>query len=523
MTNTHPESAQTAQEEVISFLSRPEAYGFEAGEVERIDTHISVVFLVGDHAYKLKRAVKFPYLDFSTEALRRRFCEAEVEINRRTAPELYERTIPVTRDAGGRLALGGTGEPVDWLVVMKRFDQTCLLDRLAERGALGEDLIVRLADAVSDFHRAAAAGPASGGAAAMRRTVEGSLAEIERHVPAPFDAAVAARFGSWLRDELSRREGLLDRRAETGFVRRCHGDLHLRNVYLRGDVPTPFDAIEFDERIGTIDTLYDYAFLVMDLVHREMPAEANLALNRYLQRTDDYHGLSALRLFFATRASVKAHTTASAAARQEVPAETERYHAEARDYLALGLRFLEPVKPELVALGGFSGSGKSTLARLLAPRLGGPAGAIVIHSDVVRKSIFGVVPEEQLPAEAYTEDVSRQVYELMRAQAGEALGAGIPAIVDGTFMNAIERRKARELAVRCGVPFAGLWLDVPENVLAHRVETRGADASDADRRVLEGQLTADIGELDWPRIGAREGKPETLHQAFAALGLDEFC
>ena len=517
MEDAHEPPARESQEEIISFLSRPRAYGRDTGEVERIDTHISIVFLVGDHAYKLKRAVKFSYLDFSSVALRRRFCEAEVEINRRTAPGLYDGTVAVTRDATGRLALGGEGEPVDWLVVMKRFDQACLLDRMAERGALSDSVIVRLADTVAAFHEAAKPGPATGGADAMRRTVEGSLAEIERQGASLFDEIAVGRFAAGLRQALSHAEHALDRRAAAGRVRRCHGDLHLRNVYMLGDAPTPFDAIEFDDRIGTIDTMYDYAFLMMDLVHRDMWAAANLALNRYLQRTRDYDGLAVLGLFLATRASVKTHTTASAAERQVNPAEAGRLRAEARGYLELGLRFLEPTEPRLIALGGYSGSGKSTLARLIAPRLGGTAGAIVIHSDVVRKTIFGVVPEEDLPAEAYTEEVSRRVYERMREEAATALDAGMPTIVDATFMNPAERRLITRLGAERGAPFAGLWLDVPATTMARRVETRGADASDANQAVLDSQLAADIGPLDWPRVAAGAGKRDTLKRALAAL------
>ena len=168
MAQAHAPPAQIYQEEIISFLSRPQAYGSDTGEVERIDTHISIVFLVGEHAYKLKRAVRFAYLDFSSAARRRRFCEAEVEINRRTAPGLYDGVVAVTRDRTGRLALGGDGEPVDWLVVMKRFDQAGLLDRMAERGALSDGVIVRLADRVAAFHAAAEPGPAIGGGDAMR-------------------------------------------------------------------------------------------------------------------------------------------------------------------------------------------------------------------------------------------------------------------------------------------------------------------------------------------------------------------
>lgn len=504
------------QTEVIRFLSRPESHGGGTA-VERIDTHISIVFLIGDKAYKLKRAARFPYLDFSSAARRRRFCEAEVEINRRTAPDLYDGVVAVTRDRAGRLSLGGEGEPVDWLVAMRRFDQSCLLDRLAESGALGDAVMARLADTVAAFHAAAEPGPTSGAAAAMRRTVEGSLAEIARHGSAVFDDAAVERFAAGLGHALSHAQSILDRRAAEGRVRRCHGDLHLRNVYMDGDRPTPFDAIEFNDRIGVIDTMYDYAFLVMDLVHRDMAAAANTALNRYLQRTEDYDGLALLGLFLAARAAVRAHTTASAAERQTNAAAAERLRSEACGYLELGLQFLEPGMPRLVAIGGYSGSGKSTLARLLGPRLGGPAGAIVVRSDVVRKTIHGVAPEEKLPAEAYAEEVSRRVHDRMRAHAAEALGSGLPVIVDATFMDPAERARIAGLAAEVDAPFAGLWLEVPQAVMARRVETRGADASDANRAVLESQLGGDIGTLDWTRVDAGDSTHDTLAAALAAL------
>jgi aminoglycoside phosphotransferase family enzyme len=270
------------QSAVIAFLSQPSTHGGVA--VERSETHASIVFLAGARAYKLKRAVRFDYLDFSTVERRRQMCEAEVRLNRRTAPAIYRGVVPVTR-SGAALTLGAGGEPIDWVVEMNRFDQKDLFDRLAVAGGLGLDLMTPLATAIAGFHASAEPRTDQGGKAGMAWVIEGNadgFAEFGRECLDP-RAAAGVTEDSWA--ALHACEDLLERRRESGFVRQCHGDLHLRNIVLLDGRPTLFDGVEFNDQISCVDVWYDLAFLLMDLWRRTLSGHANTVLNRYLMET----------------------------------------------------------------------------------------------------------------------------------------------------------------------------------------------------------------------------------------------
>jgi aminoglycoside phosphotransferase family enzyme len=296
---------------VIAFLG--ELADKEGGSQERIDTHAAIVFLGGGTAWKLKRSIWFPFLDFSTLEKRHAACEAEVRLNRRTAPDIYLGCQPITRRADGTLALAGEGEAIDWVVVMRRFDQNLLFDRLAERGALTPDHITELADEIAEFHGAAEQRPGFGGAEAIRWIVNDNIEEFAA-MSETFGVVAVNALKHLSDDALAKCAGLLDERREAGFVRHCHGDLHLRNIFLWEGRPTLFDCLEFDENLACIDMLYDLAFLLMDLEHRGRRDFANLALNRYLQRTGDLGGLVAMPLFLSCRAAIRAKVEASGAA-----------------------------------------------------------------------------------------------------------------------------------------------------------------------------------------------------------------
>ncbi len=491
------------QTEVVEFLLRPETYG-RIGPVERIDTHGAVVFLVGDRAYKLKRAVRFPYMDFSTLERRRRMCEAELDCNRRTAPRHYLGVAAVTRDANG-LRLGGSGAPVDWLVVMARFDQAQLLDRLAQRGRLAVSVMTQLARVIADFHRDAEVRRDYGDSRAtldLVDEIEASFAE-GACVIAPVRAAdLAVR----LRAETSRREGFLDRRAASGFVRHCHGDLHLGNIVLDGETPLLFDAIEFNESLACNDVLYDLAFVLMDLEQRALRRHANVLFNEYLRHTHDYAGLTLLPLYLALRASIRAHVTATMACRLKTGREQQVAGGRAARYLELAESFLRPESPRMLAVGGVSGSGKSTLARGLSSALGRSPGALVLRSDVVRKELVGAGELDALPPDAYRPEVSRDVYVRMLERARLGLSGGQSVIVDATFSEPEQRRAAEEIAAEAGVPFQAFWLQAPATVLEQRVAERRDDASDATVAVLQQQLARDAGTISWRRLDASLGR-----------------
>lgn len=489
------------QSEIVAFLSDPATYGVSE-PVERIETHISVVFLAGERAYKLKRAVRFPYLDYAEVETRRVFCQREVEINRRTAPEIYEASVPVVRTREGSLALDGEGEAVDWVVVMKRFDQESLWDSIARRDGLTPPMVNRLADRIADFHANAEVHRDRGGALSLRRVIDQNEEELGRHTPDVFDVRSVERLGAASRAALDRVTALADGRAASGSVRHCHGDLHLRNICQFGGEPTLFDAIEFSDDIAVIDVLYDLAFLIMDMEHRGLGFPAGILLNRYLSATRDYDGLAALPLFLSLRAAIRSHVTAAAASADDRPDDRDAKVGEARDYLTLALSLLEPARPCLIAAGGYSGSGKSTLARVLAPEIGPVPGAVHLQSDTIRKRLADVAPETRLSEEHYSDEMSAKVYARIREDASRALAGGYSVIADATYLDAGERHWIENVAREAGVAFIGLWLDVPTEAMEKRLTARRGDASDAVVEILHRQLESGPVETDWRVIEA---------------------
>lgn len=509
------EATKTGQQAVVAFLSEPKSYGFDGEPVTRIDTHISVVFLIGDRAYKMKRALQYPYLDYATLADRKRFCEAELHLNRRTAPMLYRDVVPVTRARDGSLRLGGEGEPIEWLVEMARFDQAALFDRMALAGQLTPTLLTQLADEIAAFHAAAETVAIGSGAERMAWIVGGNADEIGQVAEGVFDAAKVALLTERANNTLRDISGLLDDRAAQGWVRRCHGDLHLRNICLVEDRPVLFDGIEFSDRFSVIDVLYDLAFLLMDLEHRGLRNEANLVFNRYMAMTGAWEGLAALPLFLSCRAAVRAKTTVSAASSES--AQFDALFTEAREYLDLACSALQPAAPMLIAVGGLSGSGKSTLAQRLAPHIGRAPGALVLRSDVMRKRLFDVAPESALHAAAYTREQSTRVYEGLKEAARAALVSGQSVILDAVFAQSEERIAMEQLAAEAGVQADFLWLDAPPDTLQRRVTARTGDASDADASVVRQQLTYDTGSIAWHRIDAGLDADKTLEAARAIV------
>jgi aminoglycoside phosphotransferase family enzyme/predicted kinase len=502
------------QTDIVAFLASPSTHG--GSPVERVETHASIVFLAGARAWKLKRAVQYDYLDFSTVDRRKAMCEAEVRINRRTAPELYRGVVAVTRQPDGSLALGGLGTPVDWVVEMARFDQDGLFDRLAARGGLDLALMRPLAAAIAEFHEKAERRSDHGGAAGMAWVVDGNAAGFAEQGAGILDPAACDDLTRSSHAQLERHKSLLDARRHSGFVRQCHGDLHLRNIVLVGGRPTLFDAIEFNDEIACTDVLYDLAFLLMDLWRRKLPRHANVVWNEYLSRTADFPSVPLLPLFLSCRAAVRSKTSATAANLQADPQRTSELQESARDYLTMAERLLHPPPACLIAIGGFSGSGKSTLARALAPLIGAVPGAVVTRSDETRKQLCGVDPLQRLGQEGYTADLTRRVYATMAHQAAQVVSGGGAAIVDAVYARPADRDAIEHVAGAAHVPFVGLWLEAPESVLVARSQQRQLDASDADADVIRRQLHQNTGAIAWPRIGA-SGTPENVLSRVTSL------
>lgn len=523
---THPPSDATTpnsqQRRVVRFLSSDGVIG--AGEAEVFTTHAGIVFVGESRALKIKRAVQLPYLDFSTLERRRAACLNEIEVNRNAAADLYLGVVPIIERNDGVLAIGGPGTPVEWAIEMRAFRQDDLLSSLAAKDAIDPALAKALGDVVFEMHARAEIRDGTdpvGKAGAIISDICASLARSTSGDGAT--ARDASRFEIMARAALARSADRLLERARGGKVKRCHGDLHLANIVLWHGRPMPFDAIEFNDEIATIDVLYDLAFLLMDLDCRGARRAANTVLNRYLWRSgtmEELTALATLPLFLGMRAGIRAMVAADRARLKGVTTDDKAPSAtEAAAYLARAMTFLDPPPPRLVAVGGLSGSGKSTVAAGLAPLLGAAPGALQLRSDLERKALAGVEETERLPAESYTPESAAAVYRRLGERAAAALGAGHSVVVDAVSLVPEERAELQRIAETCGAGFTGLWLDAPEAVLKARVAARTGDASDATVEVVDRQRSIDTGAVAWTRIDASGSADACLKAARARLGV----
>ncbi len=507
------ETGLESQRALIDWLSTPAAHGSDDGPVGRVETHASVVFLAGRHAWKLKRAVRYDYLDYTTAARRRHYLLEELRLNRRTAPAVYRTVRTVRQTTDGRFHIdGNAGRAIDYLLEMTRFDPATQFDRLAERGALDLALMPPLADAMAQLHQAADPRRDHGGAEAMRGVILGNRDGLATYGAGALDGDACERLAEASLAQLARCGARLDARRAQGLVRHCHGDLHLRNACLVDGETTIFDCIEFDDAFSCIDTWYDAAFLMMDLLQRGLDTHANVVLNRYVERTGDIGGLGLLPLFLSVRAAVRAKICATAASLQTTAAEAIRLRDDARSYLDLALDVIAPHTPRLVAIGGVSGSGKSTLARRLAPAAGPAPGAVLLRSDIERKRLFGVAPETPLGPEGYTAEASRRVYATLLDRARAVLDAGHGVIVDAVWPDSNQRDAIASVARDAGVRFTGLWLDAPLGTVSTRLAGGSGDASDATPDVAAAQAQRIAPPAAWTTIDA-SGEAEAVERA----------
>lgn len=500
--NADPQAA------TLAFLADPATHGGAA--VDRIDTHISAVFLAGERAIKAKKAITLPFVDFAPLEARRKACQAEVILNRRTAPGLYLGTATITRAADGTLTLDETGdsdgEIIDEVVLMHRFDQAGVLTNVAARGDLTRHMLTDLAEGIAAFHDSAEQIRTRGGATDVRQVIDGNADSFAAFTGSVFDPALVDAVLTRSREVHARHADLLDSRMKGGFVRRCHGDLHLGNVVLHKGLPQLFDCIEFNDAFACIDVLYDLAFLLMDLQHGGYDRAAGQVFNAYMDLRADTQGLALLPLFLSMRAQIRAHVSAAIADHSPSP---DALHDTARAYLDRAARYLEPVAPRLVAIGGLSGSGKSRAARELACHLGPAPAALVVRSDVIRKRLCGAQPTDRLPAQGYTRAVTEATYKSLLQQASDALAAGHSVIADAVQARPEERRAIEGVAALMNVPFTGLWLEADADIAEARITARVRNASDATPDVLRQQQTYDLGPMTWSRIDSSGSKDQT--------------
>ncbi len=496
---------------VLSFLSKAEP------GMQRVDTHASVVFLGKDRVLKIKRAVRLPFLDYSTLDRRRSACEEELFVNRPYAPQLYRRVVPITREPVG-LAIDGSGEPVEWAVEMSRFDETRGFDRLATHEEIGHERAIALADAILAAHSRQPPVRNSGWIDSIAgilkqstvrfRTVDGLAASDVDHLDARSHT------------ELIAHRRLLLSRAETGFVRRCHGDLHLGNIVLIDGRPVLFDAIEFDPAIATTDILYDLAFPLMDLIRYGSTIAANALFNRYINKSADANrsALALLPLFLSMRAAIRASVLFTKSEQNEK--DRKPGWDEAKRYFDLAIELIDPAPPRMVAIGGLSGTGKSVLARAIAPTLAPPPGALVLRSDVIRKKLFGVAETERLPASAYTSEVTARVYDALLDGAKLVATQGCSVVLDAAFLQSGERASFAAIAP-AAIPRTGVFLTAERAVRLARIAQRTNDASDATAAVAIQQEDMKLGAIDWTLINAGGTAEQTLALARGHLDVQD--
>jgi aminoglycoside phosphotransferase family enzyme/predicted kinase len=491
---TRGDAVPQDQVSLIHALRNPALYPHPVENIQLLETHISWVILTGTVAYKIKKAVNFDFLDFSTLEKRYFYCNEELRLNRRFAPDLYLDVVAV-RGSPKRPSWHGEGPIIEYAVRMRQFSQQALLSSLASRHGITEDHVDEIAALVADMHAGAAVADA-GGQYGLPRDIHHWVVENFVYIrPALTDAWRRQRLDSleqWCEEEFQRREAVFQLRRVEGFVRECHGDLHLGNLALIGGRITPFDCIEFNPRLRWIDVMSEGAFLMMDLQDRGYPELACRFLNTLLQTTGDYAGVGILRYYLVYRALVRAKVAVLRIVQAVAnTARSDEAWREYDSYAELAAGYAAASAPAVIITHGVSGSGKSWTAFRLAIRMG----AIQLRSDVERKRLFGYRMDAKtgsgVQSGIYTADASRQTYARLASLARYVIEGGFTAIVDAAFLKHNERMQFQLLAEELGVPFVLLDFFADENLLRERIRKRqssGADPSEAGVEVLEVQL-----------------------------------
>lgn len=484
-------------EAMIQGLLRPGVYSHETDAIRLVETHCAWVLLTGQYVYKVKKPVNFGFLDFSTLEKRRFYCEEEVRLNRRFAPDIYLGVVTITGTPASP-QLDGDGELLDYAVRMRQFPGNGLLSQLAARHALDSTHIDQLIHTLSDFHRDASRATAAdsfGDPAHIHHWVRENYRHIQSLLTPADKPDTVEPLRQWSEDEYAKLTGLLQARKDAGAIRECHGDLHLGNITLIDGRVTPFDCIEFNPELRWIDVFSEVAFLLMDLDDHGQTQFANRFLNGYLQDSGDYAGLNVLRYYLVYRAMVRAKV--AVLTRQQTEKDSvdhDRATGEYRQYVSLAQGYTTPERAVMVITRGLSGSGKSTVARELCER----TGMIQLRSDVERKRLAGLSAMESSRSATgtglYTADRTADTYQHLGELAKTVLAAGYSVIVDATFLKREYRDHFRTLAAATGTPFLVLECVAKNSELEHRILSRNAsrnDASEATLEVLHAQQAGD--------------------------------
>ena len=490
-----PETAALQQQEqLVQSLLNPGCYDPPPETVTVMETHISWVLLVGDFAWKLKKAVNFGFLDFSTLEKRRFYCGEELRLNRRFAPDLYLDVVAIT-GSPAQPEFGGSGEALEYAVKMRRFPQAGLMSRIADNHQLDAGHVDEIITLVTGMHAQAGqvvTDPEAGSPEDIRHWIDENFTHIRHARLEPLQQQLLDELDHWCQDTFAACRELLGSRRQEGYVRECHGDLHLGNLALVHQQITPFDCIEFNPRLRWIDVMSEVAFLVMDIQERSYPVLAYRFLNGYLQHSGDYAGLRLLNYYLVYRALVRAKVAVLRSGQADLDAAGQlAARADFAAYLELAVQYARPRPRAIIITHGVSGSGKSWWSG----RLSGQLGAIRVRSDIERKRLFGYRPDaataSAIDTGIYTAEAGLRTYERLAELARQVIDAGFPAIVDAAFLKRAERDRFKDLADKLGVPCVVLHCEASVDVLRARLDKRqahGNDPSEAGIDVLESQL-----------------------------------
>lgn len=475
---------------VIQQMLQPEFYPHPVTEpVQLIQTHVSFVFLAGDYAYKVKKPVNFGFLDFSTLEKRQHFCNEELRMNRRSAPDIYLEVLAIAQ-TGETYQLGGSGDPVEYALKMLQFPQEALFTNLFEAGKLDSSKMQELGQVVAEFHSQTVTNDyilKFGEVAQIRQAFDENYEQTEKYIGGPQTQEQFDQTKAYTDNFFAQEAALFQERIQQQKIRECHGDLHLRNIALIDDKIVLFDCIEFNEPFRFVDTIYDVAFAVMDIEARGRKDLANAFLNTYIEQTGDWLGLQLLPLYLSRQAYVRAKVISFLLDDPGVPAE-EKAKAEktAADYYKLAWEYTQPGQGQLFLMSGVSGSGKSTTARILAEKIG----AIQLRSDAVRKHLAGIGLNERGGDEIYTPEMSQKTYARLLELGIMLAKRGFPVILDAKYDRVSLRESAIAAAKENGFPLQILHCTAPEAVLRQWLNQRSGDISDATADLLSSQLAA---------------------------------
>ncbi|MGK9067546.1 bifunctional aminoglycoside phosphotransferase/ATP-binding protein [Stutzerimonas chloritidismutans] len=471
---------------LIAALQNPALYPHPVDGFKVIETHISWVILTGAYAYKMKKPVDFGFLNFTELASRKHFCEEELRLNQRMAPALYLQVLPVTGNPDAPI-LGGDGEPIEYLLQMREFPQSQLLAEVQARGELSDVHIDALAEQIAQFHlktpQVAHDHPlnrADAIVAPMRQNFE----QIRPLLTEPADLLQLDALLDWTETSIARLWPLLERRSEDGFIRECHGDLHLGNATLIDGAVVLFDCIEFNEPFRLIDVASDAAFLAMDLEDRGLKCQARRFTNAWLERTGDYAALELFNLYKAYRALVRAKVSLFRLDQEQDPVQRKVIVRQYRSYANLAESYSAIPSRFLAITHGVSAVGKSGVALRLVEALG----AIRLRSDVERKRLFADQSDAgagQTGQGIYSAQANQATYEHLHDMATRALNAGFSVVIDATYLKHEQRRTACQVAEATGVPFVILDCQAPDAVVAQWLAQRQADGRDPSDATLE--------------------------------------